>query len=93
MVAISLPLFTLCRAAMFGPNPFGLHTDMFIPAIRGQGTPEQVTRLLPAANSFKYIGTYAQTEMGHGQYYTIYEDSLSPNSIHSVLCCSDEEQI
>lgn len=52
---------------MLGPNPFSLHTSMFMPAIRGQGTPEQLDKLLPEAQRHKCNGTYAQTEMGHGE--------------------------
>ena len=52
---------------MLGPNPFSLHTSMFLPAIYGQGTPEQVDQLLPKHNKHKFVGTYAQTEMGHGK--------------------------
>lgn len=34
--------------------------------IRDQGTPEQHEKFLKPANQFKYIGCYAQTELGHG---------------------------
>ena len=51
-----------------GENPFALHTDMFIPTITGQGSPEQQEKWMPLAISNKIIGCYAQTEMGHGTY-------------------------
>lgn len=46
--------------------PFGLSKTMFIPTIRSQGTEEQKAKWLPLAESFQIIGTYAQTELGHG---------------------------
>ena len=41
---------------------------MFIPSIAGQGTDEQKRELLPLCNSLAIIGTYAQTELGHGTF-------------------------
>ncbi|XP_061181287.1 peroxisomal acyl-coenzyme A oxidase 1-like [Saccostrea echinata] len=49
-------------------SPIGLHTVMFIPTIEKQATKEQKERWLPLAESLKMIGTYAQTEMGHGTF-------------------------
>lgn len=42
--------------------------QMFIPTILGQGTEEQKKELLPMCNSLQIIGTYAQTELGHGTF-------------------------
>lgn len=39
---------------------------MFIPAIKYLGTDKQVKKWLPLAESHQIIGTYAQTELGHG---------------------------
>lgn len=39
---------------------------MFVPAIEGQGTNEQQKRWLPLAYTMQIIGSYAQTELGHG---------------------------
>ena len=39
---------------------------MFIPTITKQGTDEQKERWLPLSQDLKMIGTYAQTELGHG---------------------------
>ncbi len=47
-------------------EPDGLHVGMFIPVIEGQGTPEQKLKWLSKASQHQIIGTYAQTEMGHG---------------------------
>ncbi|MCO5608791.1 hypothetical protein L7F22_063008 [Adiantum nelumboides] len=43
-----------------------LHWNMFIPALEGQATKEQLEYWLPLARSMKIIGCYAQTELGHG---------------------------
>ncbi|XP_059440970.1 peroxisomal acyl-coenzyme A oxidase 1-like [Corylus avellana] len=43
-----------------------LHWGMFIPAIKGQGTEEQLQKWLPLAYKMQIIGCYAQTELGHG---------------------------
>ena len=42
--------------------------QMFIPTILGQGTEEQKAELLPKCNTLEIIGTYAQTELGHGTF-------------------------
>lgn len=39
---------------------------MFTPTIASQGTDAQVADFLPKAQRYEIIGTYAQTEMGHG---------------------------
>lgn len=41
-------------------NPLGLHFIMFIPALMGQGTPEQQSEWLTKAYNFNIVGTYAQ---------------------------------
>ncbi|ELU01431.1 hypothetical protein CAPTEDRAFT_178214 [Capitella teleta] len=43
-----------------------VHAVMFVPTILRLATPEQQAEWLPQAASFKMIGTYAQTELGHG---------------------------
>ncbi|KAI3716853.1 hypothetical protein L1987_68048 [Smallanthus sonchifolius] len=48
------------------PNYTDLHWEMFVPAIEGQGTNEQKKKWLPLAQTMQIIGTYAQTELGHG---------------------------
>ncbi|XP_010529972.1 PREDICTED: putative peroxisomal acyl-coenzyme A oxidase 1.2 [Tarenaya hassleriana] len=48
------------------PSFMDLHWHMFIPTIAGQGTEEQKRKWLPLAYKMKIIGTYAQTELGHG---------------------------
>ncbi|XP_029285126.1 peroxisomal acyl-coenzyme A oxidase 1 isoform X2 [Cottoperca gobio] len=44
----------------------GLHFVMFLPTLYSQCDPEQAKKWLPLAESFQAMGTYAQTEMGHG---------------------------
>ncbi|EGD76132.1 hypothetical protein PTSG_00839 [Salpingoeca rosetta] len=48
--------------------PVGLHWAMFIPCIKGQGTKEQQAKWLPLAETMQIVGTYAQTELGHGTF-------------------------
>lgn len=49
-------------------NPIALHYVMFIPALMGQGTVEQQAKWLEKAYNLNIIGTYAQTELGHGTF-------------------------
>ncbi|CAH0592213.1 unnamed protein product [Chrysodeixis includens] len=41
---------------------------MFVPTLMGQCTPEQQAYWLPRALDMQIIGTYAQTELGHGTF-------------------------
>lgn len=47
-------------------QPFNLHYSMFLPTLQNQASDEQQEEWLPKAMSRAIIGTYAQTEMGHG---------------------------
>ncbi|KAK6618015.1 hypothetical protein RUM44_002457 [Polyplax serrata] len=49
-------------------NPLALHFVMFIPTILGQGTLEQQALWVGRAWNREIIGTYAQTELGHGTF-------------------------
>ncbi|KAL1492606.1 hypothetical protein ABEB36_010843 [Hypothenemus hampei] len=49
-------------------NPLTLHYVMFIPTIMGQGTFEQQAEWVQRAWQCDIIGTYAQTELGHGTF-------------------------
>uniref|UniRef100_A0A8C5H2X8 Acyl-coenzyme A oxidase n=1 Tax=Gouania willdenowi TaxID=441366 RepID=A0A8C5H2X8_GOUWI len=44
----------------------GLHFVMFLPTLINLCDSEQSKKWLPLAQSFQAVGTYAQTEMGHG---------------------------
>lgn len=48
-------------------HPFNLHRGAFIKPITSQGTPEQIAKFVPLAEAHILIGTYAQTELGHGK--------------------------
>ncbi|CAG4986312.1 unnamed protein product [Parnassius apollo] len=59
----------MISSAVFRDNsPFSLHYSMFIPTIKGQATEEQKAYWLKRANNMEIIGTYAQTELGHGTF-------------------------
>ncbi|KAL3665587.1 hypothetical protein V7S43_009621 [Phytophthora oleae] len=46
--------------------PLEVHRAMFIPTLENQADNQQQAKWLPLARSFKIIGSYAQTELGHG---------------------------
>lgn len=74
LIFVRLILFR--AAAPHENSPIGLHSVMFIPTIEKQGTEEQKKRWLPLAESLKMIGTYAQTEMGHGKIANVYKETI-----------------
>uniref|UniRef100_A0A914WXU4 Acyl-coenzyme A oxidase N-terminal domain-containing protein n=1 Tax=Plectus sambesii TaxID=2011161 RepID=A0A914WXU4_9BILA len=47
-------------------HPLALHYVMFLPTLQGQASDEQQEKWLPLAATRAIIGTYAQTELGHG---------------------------
>lgn len=49
-------------------NPLGTHLSMFASGLTGLGTPEQQQRWATLAQNNRILGTYAQTEMGHGTF-------------------------
>ncbi|KAG9471665.1 hypothetical protein GDO78_013931 [Eleutherodactylus coqui] len=42
--------------------------NVFIKTINALGTDEQIAKWMPLAMDYKILGTYAQTELGHGTY-------------------------
>ncbi|RLN93698.1 hypothetical protein BBJ28_00025293 [Nothophytophthora sp. Chile5] len=46
--------------------PLEVHRAMFIPTLENQADEQQQAQWLPLARSFRIIGAYAQTELGHG---------------------------
>ena len=51
------------------PNRAGIrvHVVMFLATMSSQTTEEQKARWMEKCLSFEIIGTYAQTELGHGE--------------------------
>ncbi|XP_055760552.1 peroxisomal acyl-coenzyme A oxidase 1-like isoform X2 [Salvelinus fontinalis] len=47
-------------------EPLDLHLAMFLPTLLNQASPEQMEKFFIPAWNLEIIGTYAQTEMGHG---------------------------
>jgi len=45
-----------------------IHRGVFIPCITSFGSPEQVEKWYPLAAELYIVGTYAQTELGHGTF-------------------------
>ncbi|XP_076175470.1 acyl-coenzyme A oxidase 1 [Ptiloglossa arizonensis] len=69
-----MDLFTHVLGGMFGSailkdgNPIVVHYAMFVPAIMGQGTTEQQEYWITRSWAGNIVGTYAQTELGHGTF-------------------------
>ncbi|KAM9818023.1 peroxisomal acyl-coenzyme A oxidase 1 isoform X2 [Syngnathus typhle] len=79
-----------CYKSMFRGNvheAMGLHFAMFVPTLYGQCDPEQSKKWLPLAESYQAIGTYAQTELGHGTHLRGLETTATydPTSEEFVL--------
>lgn len=49
-------------------NPLALHYVMYIPTLMGQGSYQQQAEWIQKAWNCTMIGTYAQTELGHGTF-------------------------
>ena len=58
----------IIREMIDEPGGLDLHLGMFIPTIQGQGDDEQRAHWLPMCTKLQCVGTYAQTELGHGTY-------------------------
>lgn len=82
------------RQLLFLPGGFELHIGMFIPSILSQGTEEQQAMWLPLCTDLKLIGTYAQTELGHGTFLrgletvAVYDPESETFVIHSPTLTS-----
>ncbi|XP_043284897.1 probable peroxisomal acyl-coenzyme A oxidase 1 [Venturia canescens] len=69
MEAFSQILGGMLGSAIFKDgNPLTLHYVMFIPALMGQGNVAQQSFWISRAWTCNIIGTYAQTELGHGTF-------------------------
>ena len=68
-------------------SPTSIHHSMFIPTLKGQGTDEQVKKWLLLAENYQIIGTYVQTELGHGTYILLcLKNSFAVLLLFSVMC-------
>lgn len=47
-------------------SPYLLHMEMFVTTIREQASGDQRAYWMPLIESWRFIGAYAQTELGHG---------------------------
>ncbi|XP_028394641.1 peroxisomal acyl-coenzyme A oxidase 1-like isoform X2 [Dendronephthya gigantea] len=56
----------LCGRLVTPLHLTGLHRSMFTTIIEVQSTPEQLEKWMPLIKKYRIVGTYAQTEMGHG---------------------------
>ena len=57
---------SFCQYFSNDASPAFLHEAAFLPTLRGQGDKEQREKWVPAAEKYAIIGSYAQTELGHG---------------------------
>ncbi|KAL3130658.1 hypothetical protein ABBQ38_008049 [Trebouxia sp. C0009 RCD-2024] len=84
---ISMEEGTLMRTLLSMPGGLELHIGMFIPALMSQGSPEQQAKWLPMAQKLEIIGTYAQTELGHGTFVRGLETTATydPETQHFII--------
>lgn len=75
-------------------NPMSVHFVMFLPAIMGHGTTDQQAHWMARAWSCEIIGTYAQTELGHGTFIrglettSTYDEKTQEFVLHSPTLTS-----
>ena len=73
------------RAARSRRRAAGLHWGMFMPTIDLMGTDAQRAKWLPLARSCAIVGTYAQTELGHGTNLSALETTATYDAAAGVF--------
>ncbi|XP_026319545.1 probable peroxisomal acyl-coenzyme A oxidase 1 [Hyposmocoma kahamanoa] len=78
---------TVGAAVFKDGSPLSLHYSMFIPTLNGQANEEQKKYWLKKAVNWEIIGTYAQTELGHGTFLRGLETTATydPNTEEFIL--------
>ncbi|KAG8190495.1 hypothetical protein JTE90_006669 [Oedothorax gibbosus] len=61
-------ILSIADAILQEASPLHVHFVMFIPGLMGLATEDQQAKWLPDALEMKIIGSYAQTELGHGTF-------------------------
>ncbi|PRD29520.1 UNVERIFIED_CONTAM: Peroxisomal acyl-coenzyme A oxidase 1 [Trichonephila clavipes] len=70
-------ILSIADAILQEASPLTVHFVMFIPSLMGLATEEQQAKWLPDALEMKIIGSYAQTELGHGTFLRGLETSAT----------------
>ncbi|XP_078399736.1 peroxisomal acyl-coenzyme A oxidase 2-like [Cetorhinus maximus] len=71
------PEIQIAFRVLGGNLAFAVHRELFIPTITELGTDAQIAKWVPLAKDYQIIGTYAQTELGHGTYLRGLETTAS----------------
>ena len=64
-------IFTDIALSMDG-SALSVHRLAFVPPVLSQGSKEQVEKWKPLIDSREMLGSYAQTELGHGKFVKLY---------------------
>ncbi|XP_019392295.1 PREDICTED: peroxisomal acyl-coenzyme A oxidase 2 isoform X1 [Crocodylus porosus] len=67
-----------CNRALGGEVAFTLH-NIFMESILALSTDEQTAKWIPLAENYRILGSYAQTELGHGTYIRGFETTATFN--------------
>jgi len=60
------PSLLMWAVTHLGENPLGLNQTMFLKCCQNMMSDEQKAKYLPLISAQRILGTYAQTELGHG---------------------------
>eukprot|EP00039_Didymoeca_costata_P016857 m.307463 g.307463 ORF g.307463 m.307463 type:complete len:759 (-) comp16462_c1_seq3:1104-3380(-) len=70
-VSVKKRLARMELMSLYDPSWFtrnGIHFGLWLNAVQGQGTPEQVAEYLPKTLMMQVFGCFAMTELGHGSF-------------------------